>query len=109
MDGLPYGTTQHLAGAAIPIGYEVTQSSRTRRGYAVVASMLSAADKHISSLGKLRELCRMHDRQSGLFSGMINRGLDNIPEVWYSVGRWGRTARLVLLSRPEPPPPINIR
>ena len=30
------------------------------------------------NLGRLREMCRMHDRQSALMSGLLDRALDNI-------------------------------
>jgi len=61
-------------------GYEVTQSSRFRRTFGVMHGLLAAADRHLNknTLGTLRELCRMHDRQSSLFSGMLDRGVVNI-------------------------------
>ena len=62
------------------VGYDVTLTDRTRRAFAVVAGLMASADRHLSktTLGKLREICRAHDRQSGIFSGMLDTACDNI-------------------------------
>lgn len=62
------------------VGYEIAVSSRTRRAFGVVAGLVASADRHMSktTLGQLREICRMHDRGSALFSGMIDRAIDNV-------------------------------
>jgi len=41
---------------------------------------MASADRHLTkhNLGKLRELCRAHDRQSSLFSGILDTALNNI-------------------------------
>ena len=61
-------------------GFDVTQSSRTRRALGLIAGLVAAADYHLNkqTLGQLRELCRMHDRRSALFSGLLDRAKDNI-------------------------------
>ena len=71
-------TTRIMAGEGV--GYEITQPSRQRRSFGLIPGLAAAADRHLTknTLGRLRELCRMHDRQSGLFSGILNRALDNI-------------------------------
>lgn len=62
------------------IGYEITKASRTRRAFGLVTGLVASADRHLAmgNLGQLREICRMHDRQSALFSGLLDRALDNI-------------------------------
>jgi len=79
IDRLPYGTSQTLASAS-GTGYEITQPSRYRRAFGLIAGMVANADRHLTkhTLGQLREMCRMHDRQSSLFSGLLDRALDNI-------------------------------
>ncbi len=79
LDGRLWGTRQTLA-AASGVGYEVTQPGRSRRALGVITGLMAAADRHLDkqTLGSLREICRMHDRQSPLFSGLLNRALDNI-------------------------------
>ncbi len=76
MDANSWGTTQAAAG----IGYEITQPSRYRKGFGLMAGLMAAADRHQNkyTLGRLRELCRAHDRQSTLFSGILDRAIDNI-------------------------------
>ena len=71
-------TTRILAGEGV--GYEITSGNRTRRSYGFSPGFSSSADKHLASrtLGQLREYCRMHDRQASLFSGILDRALDNI-------------------------------
>ncbi|HUW18259.1 MAG TPA: phage portal protein [Sedimentisphaerales bacterium] len=66
--------------AASGVGYEVTRSSRLNRAFTLMAGFMASADRHQDkfTLGRLRELCRMHDRQSALFSGFLNRAVDNI-------------------------------
>ncbi len=62
------------------VGYDVTLPDRTRRAFAMVAGLMASADRHLSksTLSKLREICRAHDRQSGIFSGMLDTACDNI-------------------------------
>ncbi len=62
------------------VGHEITRGDRTRRAFAFISGLLASADKHQDkhTLHKLREICRMHDRQSALISGLLNRALDNI-------------------------------
>lgn len=62
------------------IGMDVAGSDRTRRRFAHIAGLYASADRQMqyTNLGKLRELCRAHDRQSALISGILNRALDNI-------------------------------
>ena len=62
------------------VGYDVTLPDRTRRAFATIAGLMASADRHLSNstLGKLREMCRAHDRQSGIFSGMLDTACDNI-------------------------------
>lgn len=79
IDRLPYGTSQTVASAA-GTGFEITTPSRSRRAFGLIAGMMASADRHLTkhTLGQLREMCRMHDRQSSLFSGLLDRALDNI-------------------------------
>jgi len=66
--------------AASGVGYDAVASDRTRRAYGLLAGIMASADRHMTklNLGRLRELCRMHDRQSSLFSGILDRAVDNI-------------------------------
>lgn len=66
--------------AASGVGYEIADGGRTRRNFGLVAGLVAAADRHLTkhTLGQLREFCRMHDRQSTLFSGILDRALHNI-------------------------------
>ena len=61
-------------------GFQVTQSSRLRRAVSFVMGLTASADMHLDkmTLSKLREYCRMHDRRSALFSGLLDRAIDNI-------------------------------
>ena len=61
-------------------GFDVASNDRTRRTISFLVGLTAAADAHLDSttLGKLRELCRMHDRRSALFSGLLDRAVDNI-------------------------------
>lgn len=61
-------------------GFEVTKPSRTRRVAHYIAGIQAAADLHLSkqTLGQLREICRGHDRQGALISGILDRAQDNI-------------------------------
>jgi lambda family phage portal protein len=61
-------------------GFDVTEVNRLRRSISFVTGLMASADSHLDSmtLAKLREYCRMHDRRSGLFSGMLDRAIDNI-------------------------------
>jgi lambda family phage portal protein len=45
-----------------------------------MSGLMASADRHLTktNLGQLREICRMHDRQSALMSGLLDRALDNI-------------------------------
>jgi len=75
-----------LALAAMPraassgVGFEIATSARTRKALGVLAGIAASADRHQSkhTLGMLREICRAYDRQSSLFSGILDRALDNI-------------------------------
>ena len=71
---------QHRQAADVGRGFQVTQADRTRRAIAFVTGLMASADSHLDrlTLGKLREFCRMHDRRTGLFSGMLDRAIDNI-------------------------------
>ncbi|MHC4122905.1 MAG: phage portal protein [Planctomycetota bacterium] len=71
---------QQRQAADVGRGFQVTQADRTRRAIAFVTGLIASADLHLDSLtlGKLREFCRMHDRRTGLFSGMLDRAIDNI-------------------------------
>ncbi len=62
------------------VGYDIAVTSRTRRQLATIAGLTASADRHLSrtTLGKLREICRAHDRQSSVFSGMLDRAGDNV-------------------------------
>lgn len=62
------------------IGYEITQPSRSRRAYGLIRGPYASADRHLTQtvLTDLREICRVHDRNSALFSGIINLALNNI-------------------------------
>ncbi|UCE67559.1 MAG: phage portal protein [Candidatus Zixiibacteriota bacterium] len=70
------GETKGAAG----IGHNITQADRTRKVHAFISGLLGTADRHQNKLTmeKLREICRMYDRQSPLFSGILDRGADNI-------------------------------
>lgn len=61
-------------------GFDVTTPDRTRRTISFLMGLTAAADAHLDgmTLAKLRELCRMHDRRSALFSGLLDRAIDNI-------------------------------
>lgn len=61
-------------------GYDITQPSRQRRSYGFVSGIFASADRHLdkSTIANLREICRMNDRRTSLFSGILNRALDNI-------------------------------
>jgi lambda family phage portal protein len=62
------------------VGYEIADKSRRRRSYNFVTGISASADRHLNklTLAQLRERCRMYDRESSLFTGMIQRGIDNI-------------------------------
>ena len=82
----PFATSQSLAApsgvilGASGTGYEVTKGDITRRAMGAMAGLMASADRHLDALtlGKLREFCRAHDRQSPLFSGILDRAVDNI-------------------------------
>jgi len=61
-------------------GFDVVTPDRTRRAMAFMTGLAAAADAHLDglTLGRLREMCRMHDRRSALFSGMLDRAVDNV-------------------------------
>jgi len=61
-------------------GFDVTQSSRTRRRLNLIAGLVASADSHLDSrtLGQLREICRMLDRRSPLCSGLLDTAANNI-------------------------------
>jgi len=58
-------------------GYPATRSGRGRRIY---SGRGGSGDAHLDArtLGQLREQCRALDRQDPIFSGILNRALDNI-------------------------------
>ena len=62
------------------VGYDIAVSGRTRRNMGIISGLVASADRHLtkSTLAQLREICRAHDRQNSLFSGILNRALDNI-------------------------------
>lgn len=62
------------------IGHGITKGDRTRKVHAFLSGVFASADRHQTkyTLEKLRETCRMYDRQSSLFSGILDRGCDNI-------------------------------
>lgn len=78
LDDNTWGTKQYLA--AEGVGHQITTASRTRRHYSFVTGIAASADRHLdkTTLAQMRERCRMYDRETSLFSGMINRGIDNI-------------------------------
>ena len=71
--------TPRTKGAA-GVGYDAVASDRTRRTLGLMAGIMASADRHLTklNLGKLREMCRAHDRQGSLFSGLLDRAQDNI-------------------------------
>jgi len=73
-----YGSVQVMASSGI--GYEITRGGNQRRHYGFVTGRTASADRHLTSttLGRLRETCRMYDRESTLFGGLVDRALDNI-------------------------------
>ena len=74
----PYHAGRQEASAAV--GWDVAKNDRTRRRFAYISGLYAGADRHmdLSSLAKLREICRAHDRNSALISGILNRAMDNI-------------------------------
>jgi len=66
--------------ASAGVGMDVAKTGRTHRQFAYISGVTASADRQMSmtNLGKLRELCRAHDRNSALISGILNRALDNI-------------------------------
>jgi len=66
--------------AGVGVGYEVATPNRTRRSYGFVSGHSASADRHLTkhTLSQLIEMCRKNDRQSSLFSGILDRALDNI-------------------------------
>ena len=70
-------------------GWDVTDAGRRRRKRSFKTGH---ADRHLDAvtLGKLREICRHHDRESALLSGILNRAVDNIVGPRFSV--WPATA-----------------
>jgi len=67
-------------GAIGGVGYEAADTSRRRRQMGVIGGGTGSADRHLAStgLGRLREICRTHDRNSGLLHGLLDRAVDNI-------------------------------
>lgn len=81
--GTPSGAVRPAGGgkkAASGTGFDVTKSDRTRRALNLIAGLVASADFHLrkQTLGQLREICRRHDRQASLFSGILDRAQDNI-------------------------------
>ena len=66
--------------AGVGVGYEVVTPNRTRRSYGFLGGHTASADRHLTkiTLSMLRELCRKNDRETSLFSGILDRALDNI-------------------------------
>lgn len=58
-------------------GYEATKPGRNRRTYTGTGG---SADRHqdVRTLWQLREICRKHDRDSSLLSGLLNTAADEI-------------------------------
>ncbi|HIJ70668.1 MAG TPA: phage portal protein [Planctomycetes bacterium] len=75
----PIGGRGRMRGAS-GVGYEVTSTNRRHRVYALMMGLMASADRHLArtNLGRLRELCRLHDRQSSLLSGILDRAIDNV-------------------------------
>lgn len=61
-------------------GHEITKGDRTRRVHSFYSGLLGSADRHQTkwTAEKLRETCRMYDRQNPFFSGILDRAADNI-------------------------------
>jgi len=66
--------------AGVGVGYEVVTPNRTRRSYGFLGGHHASADKHLTKQTRIQlsEMCRRNDRQSSLFSGILDRALDNI-------------------------------
>lgn len=76
-----YGRGGHGRNAAVKgTGYDVASRDRLKPAFALLSAMMASADRHLDlrTLSTLRELCRAHDRQGSLFSGILNRGVANI-------------------------------
>ncbi len=65
---------------AAGIGHDIGKSSKYRRQMGTSAGIGSSADRHqqLHMLGQIREYCRLYDRQTSLWAGMMNRATDNI-------------------------------
>jgi ABC-type antimicrobial peptide transport system permease subunit len=61
-------------------GYDVTARTRLRPMFQLISAMMASPDRHLdlTSLAYLREMCRAHDRQGSLFSGILNRAVANV-------------------------------
>lgn len=61
-------------------GYEATETGRLHRQIGLIVGISASPDRHLAgtALGRLRELCRAHDRQSSLISGMLDRAVQNV-------------------------------
>lgn len=70
------GKTQTADG----VGHSITKGDRTRRFHSILQGITASADRHQTkhTLGRIREICRMNDRQTSLFSGILDRACDNI-------------------------------
>jgi len=62
---------------AVSDGWDVASLGRKRRTGSLAGG---SADAHqtAANLKQLRELCRAHDRQSAVFSGILNRAVENV-------------------------------
>ena len=70
----------HDVRASSATGFDVATRDRRRRAFSPANDRLASADHHLkkTTLEKIRELCRAHDRNASIFSGLLNRALDNI-------------------------------
>ncbi len=77
-EGFRSGTGKTMGAAGM--GHEITKSDRTRKVHSFFSGLLGSADRHQTkwTAQKLRETCRMYDRQVSLFSGILDTASDNI-------------------------------
>lgn len=68
-------------------GYDVTGRTRLRPMFQLISAMMASPDRHLdlTNLAYLREMCRAHDRQGSLFSGVLNRAVSNIVGPNFSI------------------------
>ena len=70
--------TARMAGLIGSGGYDITKSSRTRRGKKKGSGGSADSSQDDRTLWDLREICRDHDRNSTLLHGIIDRVADNV-------------------------------